>query len=127
MVMLRPCAVLVSALALLAAFVWAPFEHIHTNSDLRHAHLTPHDLEHQHDTPDAPEQTPPGDEDILGVNAFLSAGLGTTVSLVGVFVSPVPLTSNHVTRYEAEREEARAHGPPARLRSPRAPPLFPAC
>lgn len=124
--MRRRSAVLVSALAIFAAFVSAPYEHVHTSTDVRHAHVTPHDTGHDHGAPDPAGQTPHGDEDAVAANAFLSDGQGTAVSPVAVIASPVAVREIEHTLYRAPGGETRAHGPPMRPRSPRAPPFLPA-
>ena len=122
--MLHRTAVIVSGLALafLSAFVWAPHVHLHADEGVRHAHLTPH--EHQHDQDPARHQDREHDDTILDADAFVS-----TTALKAFAPSPVRAPEIAGAELPVAKmvsitaDQPRAHGPPARdWTAPRPPP-----
>ena len=124
--MFRRCAALVSALALFTAFLSAPYDHVHTSTDVRHSHVTPHDGDHQHGTPDGPDHTRHGQDDTLKADMFMAPVPGATPSIIAVIVSSPQGADLERATHDADPAESRAHDPPTAPRSPRAPPVLPA-
>ena len=126
--MLHRVPVIVSALALLVGFVWAPYEHLHRPNGVQHSHMTSHGDDHHH------ESTPVDSEDkdhhtsILSVQSFLCiAGVRMMVPMAVEGPETPQADPPLPSVAAAEPSRPQSHDPPLddRLR-PRAPPVDPA-
>jgi hypothetical protein len=120
-------------LALVTAFVLAPFQHVHRDGDSRdHAPLVhSHLYAHHHDHPDHPHVDKPGEREIESADEDQASSLDTfTLVPTADFSAFVPSRAPAIipppaeTRASFELIEERGHDPPlSRNSPPRAPPV----
>ena len=124
--MLLRLPVFVSAFAFVLAFIAAPHQHLHRDSGVQHAHVTPHESGHHHDgQPAHPDEHEGGTGSVVSVTTFIAPAPISVVAVDPVERPALPIVPRDTATADLNASpQPRTHGPPLRaLIGPRAPPL----
>jgi hypothetical protein len=120
--------VIVSALAVLLGFVWAPYQHVHAFEGVQHAHIAPHADAHHHDTSaPQPEDHEHPSNSTFSVDSFLCTAVAGVATLMPSEAPETPLIEPPLsTMADPGPSRPQSHDPPSPDRiGSRAPPAIP--